>query len=278
MTAWGQLFAGPAVERLGWALVHFLWQGAAVALLLAPVLVLMRRRPANARYVVCCAALLAMAACPLATVLWTAGPAPAKPVRAKSVAPITPPPAAARVETPAPMPVLTPAPAAAAELPPVPAVVAAPLPPPPPQPWWESVRTWTEAHMAWFVAAWAAGVLALSLRLLAGWMAVWRMTRSGRAEGCVTCREAVARLARRMRVSRPVRVLESALAQAPVVAGWLRPVILLPASALSGLTPEQLEAILAHELAHVRRHDYVANLVQTAIETLLFYHPAVHWV
>jgi hypothetical protein len=81
-----------------------------------------------------------------------------------------------------------------------------------------------------------------------------------------------------MRVGRPVRVLESALALAPIVVGWLRPVILLPASAVSGLTPRQLEAVLAHELAHVRRHDYLVNIVQTAIETLLFYHPAVHWV
>ncbi len=60
--------------------------------------------------------------------------------------------------------------------------------------------------------------------------------------------------------------------------GWLRPVILVPVSALAGLTPEQMEAILAHELAHIRRHDYLINLLQTVIETLLFYHPAVWWV
>jgi HEAT repeat protein len=63
-----------------------------------------------------------------------------------------------------------------------------------------------------------------------------------------------------------------------MVVGWLRPVILLPASALTGLTPQQLEAIIAHELAHIRRHDYLINLLQAVIETLLFYHPAVWWV
>src|SRR5438045_8014050 len=85
-------------------------------------------------------------------------------------------------------------------------------------------------------------------------------------------------LARRLRVSRPIRVLQSAAVQVPAVIGWLRPVILLPASALTGLTPLQLDALLAHELAHVRRYDYLVNLIQSVIETLLFYHPAVWWV
>ncbi len=63
-----------------------------------------------------------------------------------------------------------------------------------------------------------------------------------------------------------------------MVIGWVRPVILLPASALTGLTPQQLEAIIAHELAHIRRHDYLINMLQALVETLLFYHPAVWWV
>ena len=73
-------------------------------------------------------------------------------------------------------------------------------------------------------------------------------------------------------------MLESAAVTVPTLVGWVRPVVLLPAAALSGLTPEQLEAILAHELAHVRRHDYLVNLLQSLVETLLFYHPAVWWV
>ena len=64
----------------------------------------------------------------------------------------------------------------------------------------------------------------------------------------------------------------------PVIVGHLKPVIVLPAAALAGLSPAHVEAIIAHELAHVRRHDYLVNLAQTVIETLLFYHPAVWWV
>ena len=72
--------------------------------------------------------------------------------------------------------------------------------------------------------------------------------------------------------------LESTLVEVPMVIGWLRPVILLPVAATTGLSSEQLEAILAHELAHVARRDYLVNLLQSVVETLLFYHPAVWWV
>lgn len=73
-------------------------------------------------------------------------------------------------------------------------------------------------------------------------------------------------------------LLESTLVEVPTVLGWLRPVILLPASVLTGLAPDQLRTILAHELAHVRRWDYLANILQTVVEILGFYHPAVWWV
>jgi len=75
-------------------------------------------------------------------------------------------------------------------------------------------------------------------------------------------------------------LLASALIAVPAVIGWWRPVILIPVSVLNGggLTPLQLDALLAHELAHVRRHDYFVNLLQLVIEVLLFYHPAVWWV
>ncbi len=81
-----------------------------------------------------------------------------------------------------------------------------------------------------------------------------------------------------MRIARPVRLFASTLSSVPLAVGSIRPVVLLPASALTYLTPPQLEAILAHELAHIRRYDILVNYVQCAIETLLFYHPAVWWV
>ena len=75
-----------------------------------------------------------------------------------------------------------------------------------------------------------------------------------------------------------MRLLVSALVQVPTVVGWLRPVVLVPVGALGGLPAEHLEALLLHELAHIRRHDYLVNMLQSVAEALLFYHPAVWWV
>jgi hypothetical protein len=130
----------------------------------------------------------------------------------------------------------------------------------------------------WPVVIWAAGVLLLCLRFCTSWAAVGRMKRGARAPESSALRETLARIARRMRISRPVLLLESAVIRVPAALGVLRPAILLPLSGLSGLSSAQIEALLAHELAHVRRHDYLVNLFQTAVETLLFYHPAVWWI
>jgi GWxTD domain-containing protein len=79
-------------------------------------------------------------------------------------------------------------------------------------------------------------------------------------------------------VRRVVRLLESRNVDVPVVAGFLRPAILLPLGCLTNMPADQIELVLAHELAHIRRLDYLVNLAQKAIEGLLFYHPAVWWI
>ncbi len=128
------------------------------------------------------------------------------------------------------------------------------------------------------VLLWLAGVGALSVRLVIGWYLAGRLSRRGTEPASALWRRRVHALASRLRVTRPVRVLESKVVRVPAVIGWFRPVLLLPASAIAGLTPMQLEAIIAHELAHIRRHDYLVNGLQAVIEAVLFYHPAVWWL
>jgi hypothetical protein len=122
------------------------------------------------------------------------------------------------------------------------------------------------------------GVMALSLRSLGGWIAAERFARRCTCPPEGIWEERFAALAKRLRISKPVRLAVSALAQVPAVVGWARPIVLVPAGVFAGLTAEQIEALLAHELAHVCRNDYLVNLFQTIAETLLFYHPAVWWV
>src|SRR6266576_284245 len=137
-----------------------------------------------------------------------------------------------------------------------------------------------EPALPWVVALWLVGVLLMSADAAGGWLATQRLRTVGTRPVPEAWRQTLAALATRLRVSRPVRLLASALITGPAVIGWWRPVILIPVSVLTGggLTPLQLDALLAHELAHVRRHDYFVNLVQSVIQVLLFYHPAVWWV
>ncbi len=128
------------------------------------------------------------------------------------------------------------------------------------------------------VGAWLVGVILLTLRLLLQWVYAERLKHKFTKPVSKDLQNLLLGLTMRLNISRPVQLLESVKVEVPTVIGFLKPVILLPASSLMGLSSSQLEAILAHELAHIRRHDYLINLLQSMVETLFFYNPAVWWV
>src|SRR5206468_331985 len=111
-----------------------------------------------------------------------------------------------------------------------------------------------------------------------GWWQVRRLHRAALATAASRWQSACRRIAYRIGLPAAAHVVESALVEVPIVVGWLRPAIILPVAALASLSPSQVEAILAHELAHIHRHDYAVNVLQTIAETLLFYHPAMWWL
>ena len=125
---------------------------------------------------------------------------------------------------------------------------------------------------------WSLGVALVSMWNIGGWFAVQRLKLHGTDPVTGTIQDAAARIARQFGLKRRVRLLRSALVDTPLVIGALKPVILLPAALITELPADQLEALLAHELAHVLRQDYLINLLQSVVETLLFYHPAVWWI
>jgi TonB family protein len=230
----------PLGLALNSALLHLVWQGVVVAFLLWIVLAALRKSPSNARYVVSCAALALLAVLPVVTACLA----------------YTSPIAADRV----PM-----------DRVPITLAVTAIVRPGPAE------FNWLALMQAWLLPVWACGVGVLSMRLLWGCAKVSTLKRTGDpADPAVLAM--VSQLSERVGVTRAVRVLISSLADGPSVIGALRPVVLLPAATLLGLTPDQLEAVLAHELAHIRRYDYLVNIVQMLIETLFFYHPAVWWI
>jgi len=237
----------PLAHAVASALVDFVWQGTLVALPLAVSLRCLERRSAQVRYALSAATLLVLVALPVVTTARhlnaTAAPDPtAAIVRSSSTVPQTENPALTRsVDAP------------------------------------RDVASILASIEPWVLPVWSLGVLILSGRLVVGGLQVHTLRRNGQ-QADADLFERVSRLAMRMAIRRPIRLAISEHVNGPSAIGWLRPLILLPPATAMGLTAEQLEAVLAHELAHIRRHDYLVNILQMMAETLLFYHPVVWWV
>src|SRR5688572_27854630 len=145
---------------------------------------------------------------------------------------------------------------------------------------WTNLRLSERSTLAflqpWILPLWLAGVLALSVRLVyAATHSIGLTKRAAQADDETLA--TVARLAASLGMRRPIQVLVTDNTVGPGTIGWMKPIILLPPAAFLGLTPQQVEGLLAHEIAHVRRGDYLVNLLQLVVETLFFYHPAVWW-
>jgi bla regulator protein BlaR1 len=249
----GALLNHPLAHRVGWALVHSLWQGAVVAIVYSLLRVALRRYGTNIRYWTACGMLFLLTAAPIATLF----------VSSRSLPLNSPPTVVNRTSSVAPAMVR---PAPEDEIGDGAPVLG-----------WHAFVT-LEHCLPWLVGGWAAGVLLFSCRWLRGCGWIRRVTRRQTEALEADWLERLEDLKLRLNISQPVRLFKSALVEVPMVVGWLKPVILLPMGAVTGLTPAQLEAILAHELAHIRRGDYIVNAFQNAVETLMFYHPVVWWI
>jgi beta-lactamase regulating signal transducer with metallopeptidase domain len=234
------------LRAMGWALVHFLWEGLALAALLSVAMAWCRT--ARGRYALAVGTLALMVAGPVATYFVVRQLQAAAPSAAM---------ATARLQSAAQKTVRG-----------LSDTMTAPIPRQPVSP----------DALLWFVEAWMAGVLILSLRNVGGLVLVEQMRRRESKPVSAALLQKCAELQRKLRLDRAVRYCECLRLEAPAVIGWFRPVVLLPVTALTGLSEEQIAAVIAHELAHIKRLDCFVNLFQVAAETLLFYHPAVWWV
>lgn len=232
-----QVVRTPAVQALGQALAHSVWQGAAAALALGPIVRL--ARSARIRYASACLALVLMAGAFGFTFIRSLPTDGAR----RTVTTVR---EARRPSDSAVTPSLP--------------------------------SRNTAGILPWLTPFWALGVLTFHLRALAAWTATHRLRTVGVCAASPEWRERLHELRALLRVSRPVTLLESSIARAPVVIGHARPVILMPVGLLAGLPTAQVEAVLLHELAHVGRRDYLLNVLQTWVEAIFFYHPAAWWI
>lgn len=223
-----ELATSPWVRALALALLHFVWQGAALALLVRLTLAALGPKAAKARYAASCGALLAAALLPVITAIVSLEP------RAGTTVPI--------------------------------GQGGAP-----------SALSWQHLGALFVVGLWALGAL---FRLVSMGHALQKARRL--VSLCRPLRDEIAtgagRLAARMGLVRVPRLLEGTHFDVPMAVGWLRPVVLVPVSAITTLAPAELDALIAHELAHVARYDFFVNVLQEVVASVLFFHPAVHYI
>lgn len=235
--------ANALISAVGWMLVHFLWQGCVIAVIYWLVCAFSRQNSAQLRYWSGMSGFLLSLVCLAVTFtvyFETAAQFPTQ-QQTESVNPFL--------------------------------VLAGTSPDA-----WSLLQDGIEPALPLVVLLWLLGVACCCTRTVLGWLGIRRLV--GRADEDIgdELLQAVQRLKRTLQVRPVVRVLKSAAVHVPMAVGWLRPVILLPASVLVRLPAEQLEMIIAHELGHIRRGDYLWNLLQIVVETLLFYHPAIRWM
>ena len=241
-------FSEPITSALGWTLLHSLWQGGVVVLLAAVALFALRKRSSVVKYWVGISGLVAQVVASAATfVLYY------QPVSAVATSSLT------TLQTQRYW-------ASGMTY----AKVALP--------WYKEVLLFLQLHLDTIVLFWGIGASVLLVRLVGSWVYVQQL----KAEGIQLTEPSVQSLFRRvlgtLRIRQNVHLFESVRVNTPMVIGFVKPVVLLPVGLVTGLSPKQIEAVLAHELAHVKRYDYLVNLLQSLVEVVYFFHPALWWL
>lgn len=276
-----------SLDTIGWVLVHSLWQFAAIGCLAWLFNLVSKRQSSSFRYNGLLAAMMLMAACPILTTILVSDDLAGARVDVQDEPDSL---LSVNDEHSLSLPTSTetegqtsPLPASDA-LPPVGSSVT-----PSPESKF-SIRDFNlsavatdfaqriKPWLALIVGVWCVGVLFFGMRLSIGW---WRIRRLLGQSKQVTDASLISLLTKAtdaVGVRRQLQLLTNGSIASPIVVGVLRSTIVIPASFLSGVSPELVEAIFAHELSHVRRYDYPINLMQSVVETLFFYHPMVWWL
>lgn len=239
-----------STELLGWTLLNSLWQGLVMVLLIVTILRFMPVRLAKARYAIACMGIVALLMISVYTFLYLQQHHVEEKTAVNTISQNDFFGVLASQNT-------------------QPQIVGS-------SSWLLNTITLIDANMSLIMMGWAVGALLFSLRLISGWWYIRQMKQSA-LEVDPAWNSTLETLANAMGIRRVVMLAQSTNINSPMVIGFFKPVILIPAGMLAGLSTEQVETIILHELAHIKRHDYIINLLQAFVETLFFFNPFV-WV
>jgi beta-lactamase regulating signal transducer with metallopeptidase domain/predicted nucleic acid-binding Zn-ribbon protein len=238
-----KLLTSPTADALGWTLLHAVWQGFAIVLPTAVALHLLRNRSSALRYQLGILALATQLLTSVGTFSYYFDPA------VVSVSPNATQAMARAWQQSAQV-----------------------------LPWHQQVRQFLESNLSQFVALYLIGLVIFGLRLVGGWLYLQRLSRSANTPANALWNTVVNQLRATMALRPVIQIRESASIAVPIVVGILKPVLLIPVGLATSLSIQEIEAVLAHELAHVKRQDYTVNLLQSFIDILYFFHPALWWL
>lgn len=237
----------PIVQAFGWMLLHAVWQGFVITFLAAGILFLLRRRASYGRYWTGISALFLQIVVSAGTFALYYQPR-ALQVAIPKVTHFAQPFVAKSTQVMVSMP------------------------------WYKQTLWFLQSNLDTIVLFWIIGASVLLLRLIGSWVYVQQLKAEGIRLTESRIQEMFRRIAVKLNIRSTVHLFESVRVSTPVVIGFMKPVVLLPVGLATGLTTKQIEAILAHELAHVKRFDYLVNLIQSLVEVVYFFHPALWWL
>ncbi|MCP4220854.1 MAG: M48 family metalloprotease [bacterium] len=237
------------INALGWTLLHSLWQGAAVAVGLLLVLFFMRRNSSQTRYYAGILALVLVVGLAGVTFIGAYGVGESSVPASGTAAIVSGTAISGTIESGT-----------------TPTTLGA------------MFSQYFNRHLPLIVTLWMLGVLVFMLKLAGGYLYNQRLKVYQVIEVPKSWRRRMQEFCGKLNLEKPIKLMESARVKVPVAIGHLKPVILFPVGMLTGMPREQVEALLAHELAHIARKDYLVNLFQAVADVLFFYHPAVRWI
>jgi len=245
-------------RQIGWVIVHFTWQASLIALITGIILFVLKKANGNLRYLLCCFSLVAMICFPILTLVSNSD-APVRSLVTHSTDELAP---MEKTDV-----------------------------------YWngtligtqhrsnviavskrDSIINYIEANLLYVTLGWLIGFILISTYRLIGFARLNILVRKTRTAIEPFWERKIRKQITRLNINQKIRIFESPHITVPAVIGWVKPVLLMPVSFFTGMDSKYVESIIAHELAHIKRYDYLVNVIQLIIETLGFFHPAVWWL
>ncbi|MFK8010241.1 MAG: M56 family metallopeptidase [Saprospiraceae bacterium] len=241
------IFSEELIQAIGWTMIHSLWQGFAVAILMGIVMIGLQKKSSKVRHEFAFFSLFLIFVISLSTFIYLYDSAAEGAALGTTITVITE--SGFVLEN---------------------ATIV--------QSFFQKSIEYFNEHLPLIVTLWLVGMIFFLLRMLGGLAFIQKLKTQQQQALTAEWQTIFEKIHAKFPMKKTVRIVESALAKTPMVVGYLKPVILFPLGAVNQLTQQEVEAVLAHELAHIYRNDYLLNIIQSFIEIIFYYHPAVWWI